>query len=640
MAKIVLIITVLVLSKISLSVSENNSTIRRSFSNRQINYDNELSKIDAVRQRYFDLENEIWLELKKNENQQSALRKIHQYHLSFYAENLEFGVDFSLFETGERDLLNEVKFINDSVQTVTKKNLQKNEQNFNKIPSVEFAGRYREFIRAMEAIHNITKDNDLFGNIKKKGDLQNCMTSKILTESTNQKLYEYYVDVSAAQLKAYSLVQLSYMFLTVYNQNNSAIFAQNLRMLFNERTIQTQERVRSLMEQSGRETWNCDLEPNEYGRKGVSNQVTKLVQGYIDNEVNLNPTNDCKKECSDYTLTKNYQCYNGTLCDPARDAPGIRKCLGNVVNCQFIEGDMKICPSVADRSRNYQFITLNSGKTLGTAGICEVDETEASSWTRWFVQCSNCFCYCDEESKDSDRYFSLQPVLSDTDRNMVITGVSIIKDKRTFYWQITQRKLVKKGQVENAPNDSRKPFKQLKIINVKEDLNLKEGIDFHTLSWENRSVNLDTLIAPAGSILTGIKFNVEKGHLCLQIRATKFDFNSGTLIDVGNSPWISSPSTNRTPILLQNADKSDRSSSKSIPDITPNRYIEFQPTDIEKDAAQTTVPFIDTEIVEPIRPTILSGVGLYYKGQNGYGGFIAPKIVTYDFAPHIKTQFS
>lgn len=111
---------------------------------------------------------------------------------------------------------------------------------------------------------------------------------------------------------------------------------------------------------------------------GVSNQVTKLLQGYVDNEVNLNESNDCKKKCNDYTLTKNYQCYNGSLCDPAREDPFIRKCNGNVVNCQFIEGDMKICPSANDRSRNYNFITLSSGVTLGTAGSCEVEEAEVS----------------------------------------------------------------------------------------------------------------------------------------------------------------------------------------------------------------------------------------------------------------------
>lgn len=50
-----------------------------------------------------------------------------------------------------------------------------------------------------------------------KEELQKCLSSNILTESTNKQIYDYYVDISAAQLKAYSLVQLSYMFLTVYN---------------------------------------------------------------------------------------------------------------------------------------------------------------------------------------------------------------------------------------------------------------------------------------------------------------------------------------------------------------------------------------------------------------------------------------
>lgn len=46
------------------------------------------------------------------------------------------------------------------------------------------------------------------------------------------------------------------------------MLAENLRMRFNERTIATQQRVKDLMDQSGRETWNCDQEPNEYRYKG------------------------------------------------------------------------------------------------------------------------------------------------------------------------------------------------------------------------------------------------------------------------------------------------------------------------------------------------------------------------------------
>lgn len=155
---------------LSASVRENNvttATVRPLRSNDRAYFDNELSKIDAHRQRYFDLESEIWREVKKSDNQAVALRKIHEKHLAFYADHLEYGVDMSLFETGEKDLLTEVKFINDSVLSVAKKTLHKNERNFARTESVELAGRHREFIRAMDAIYNITKDNDFFLNIKK-----------------------------------------------------------------------------------------------------------------------------------------------------------------------------------------------------------------------------------------------------------------------------------------------------------------------------------------------------------------------------------------------------------------------------------------------------------------------------------------
>lgn len=53
------------------------------------------------------------------------------------------------------------------------------------------------------------------------------------------------------------------------------MLAENLRMRFNERTIATQLRVKDLMILSGRETWNCDEEPNEYRSKGII-QTMKL----------------------------------------------------------------------------------------------------------------------------------------------------------------------------------------------------------------------------------------------------------------------------------------------------------------------------------------------------------------------------
>lgn len=61
-----------------------------------------------------------------------------------------------------------------------------------------------------------------------------------------------------------------------------------------------------------------------------------------------------------------------------------------------------------------------------------------------------------------------------------------------------------------------------------------------------------------------------------------------------------------------------------------NKYIEFRPTDIKKDLAQLTVPYIESIELEASEPKPLSGAGIYYKGEPGFGGFIAIKLKCYD----------
>lgn len=192
------------ISNVASSASVNGNNVTTSIeqplrSNDRAYFDNELSKIDAHRQRYYDLESEIWRELRKSDNEAVALRKIHEKHLAFYADQQEYGVDLSLFETGEKDLLNEVKFINDSVLSVTKKTLHKSERNFAKTESIEFSGRHREFIRAMNSIYNITKDNDFLGNIKKVNifDRKPIHVSHIEGQTT-MTLYGYLLRTSTA----------------------------------------------------------------------------------------------------------------------------------------------------------------------------------------------------------------------------------------------------------------------------------------------------------------------------------------------------------------------------------------------------------------------------------------------------------
>lgn len=57
-----------------------------------------------------------------------------------------------------------------------------------------------------------------------------------------------------------------------------------------------------------------------------------------------------------------------------------------------------------------------------------------------------------------------------------------------------------------------------------------------------------------------------------------------------------------------------------------NNFVKFTHSDIEKDVAQTTIPYIDTQEVTSTFG-LLQGVGLIHKGNEGFGGFIAPLLI-------------
>lgn len=57
---------------------------------------------------------------------------------------------------------------------------------------------------------------------------------------------------------------------------------------------------------------------------------------------------------------------------------------------------------------------------------------------------------------------------------------------------------------------------------------VQNGVDYHTLSYHKRKINLDTVLAPAGKVVTGVRFHaLNDGTLTIQIRATDFDYGTG-----------------------------------------------------------------------------------------------------------------
>lgn len=101
--------------------------------------------------------------------------------------------------------------------------------------------------------------------------------------------------------------------------------------------------------------------------------------------------------------------------------------------------------------------------------------------------------------------------------------------------------------------------------------------------------------------------------------------------NIDKSVWLSGNiDAPHNELQFDEPDVPTRANTPLEPDWKPNQYVKFQPTDKFKDAAQSTIPFLDGTFAEG-NPSILSGVGLFHKGQPHFGGFIAPYLVAFDF---------
>lgn len=73
-----------------------------------------------------------------------------------------------------------------------------------------------------------------------------------------------------------------------------------------------------------------------------------------------------------------------------------------------------------------------------------------------------------------------------------------MKHGKVFHIQIYQGTLVERGFVESSEEVAVQPFDPTHAGVI-------EGVDYHTLSYERRAIDLDELDSPAGHILTGAR---------------------------------------------------------------------------------------------------------------------------------------
>lgn len=225
-------------------------------------------------------------------------------------------------------------------------------------------------------------------------------------------------------------------------------------------------------------------------------------------------------------------------------------------------------------------------------------------------------------------------MVSNIQNNHIVTGVSLTKRNGVIQFAIAERQLNAFGHVDTKHIEYAWKLGEHFVPN---DNQSRIDIDYHALSWEKRALDLDTVIGPINTVVTGVKFmkNTHNNHLQLAVRFTEYDEIAGKLLNLDGSVWLSNPHGGKHRINIDNyGDIPTRSKKPSIPHVKEDAYIRFGPTHKTVDLSQRTIPFIDGLKVEPKKPAMLSGVGLFYKLQKGScaqtggcGGFIAAKII-------------
>lgn len=127
--------------------------------------------------------------------------------------------------------------------------------------------------------------------------------------------------------------------------------------------------VKMALESASCDVWNCRVNQEIYDSR--FRFLLRFLEGYIDNEINLNEDSSCGKICNDYTKTKHFHCADRTMCadpNPSHALNGLREenviCDGIIRDCRDIDvdGDIEVHFGVVDVGR-YNYIGFNNGSS-------------------------------------------------------------------------------------------------------------------------------------------------------------------------------------------------------------------------------------------------------------------------------------
>ena len=116
--------------------------------------------------------------------------------------------------------------------------------------------------------------------------------------------------------------------------------------------------LKAILPQVSRTYWRCDPDVPSEGETYI--RLTNLLQGHIENEIDLNAQSSCRKSCEPYNFAKPQSCYKDLFC--SKQLP----CNGRLFDCGFYDADAWVCLSENQNERKYDWIEYEDGTLLGT----------------------------------------------------------------------------------------------------------------------------------------------------------------------------------------------------------------------------------------------------------------------------------
>lgn len=473
----------------------------------------------------------------------------------------------------------------------------------------KFVTKIHQFLRGpkhqSEAILSNLGLLDILGKLM-SSDNSDKFCLETYKTSPQQTLLNYFVRITTLQLDAYLMTIYSYDILRKFNSHDQNYMSEVESFIRNS-MVQLENSIEKMLENAekiDRDFWQCNPKTHVKGK-------TYLEASHTFQAVVLNEDEYCDR-------------FHDLI--PPADFLRLNK--------------IGICEADFTSSRRYDFIeiipinVLFGAKEINVYGekkFCDnkLHRVESDDrWQPWGPKHRISVCF--DKNSMADRYFDLRPITSDLGDNKVVTGIRFWEKNKNFRLQIQQGELMKNGQVNQSTVAWKDPADELN-----REIGLARG-DIHALTMKERRIEFADFKTRPDQVVTGIRFFQINGVLKLSVQANRIDLRSGNISPFSN--WMNKTRIMKEELQLNEPDLPILSKSSS-PVSKPSQFVKFTFSNFKKDASQTTIPLIDCQDVTSKPFAVpLQGIGLFLKGENGYGGFLTLKIKTFDYMKYFKKK--